>query len=120
MNGSRQVQHNCPRITIHSSVRGIPGILLEKRLFGLVRLIAARNSPGHDPVRPAPSKRLNQSEATFIRALPESDGLAASDGEQRLQLFAPLLEGFGPPIAVYFARQVEKASRTLQKRGITR
>jgi len=35
-------------------------------------------------------------------------------GEQRPQLFAPLLEGFGPPIAVSFARQVEK--RTIDAR----
>jgi hypothetical protein len=44
-------------------------------------------------------------------------------GEQRPQLFAPLLEGFGPPIAVSFARQVEKKTidaRTQQERSFAR
>src|ERR1700687_4346303 len=113
-------QKGADRVAIASFVPSKAGhdaiavaLMLDLEHHALVGLIGAGNRLGHNPVEagafkpPEPIRRHTR----FTRCGSQMDWRARAF-KDRLQLFAPLLERFAPPIAVPFAEQVEKDYRS--------
>src|SRR5260221_6702753 len=87
-------------------------LMLNLDHHALVRLIGAGDWLGDNPVEARAFKALEpiRRDTWLTRRRSQMDwGHGA--GQNRLQLFAPPLERFDPPIAVPFAQQVEKDDR---------
>src|SRR5260370_834183 len=80
--------------------------------LGPERLMRAGNRLGHDPVeaRAFKAREPIRCDTWFTCCRSQMDWWHRT-GQQRLQLFAPMLERFAPPIAVSLGQEVEKDDR---------